>query len=284
MSPDAWEQGGQYFPGADGRQFYRVAGAGEPLLLLHGFPTCSWDFHKVWPVLAQRYYLITLDKLGFGYSDKPAEADYRIEAHLQRLWDLLRHLGLTQVSLLAHDVGNTIAQAWLARQLEGKAPVLLTRVCLLNGGLFPETHHMRPLQRLLLSPVGRWVARFSNAQRFGQGMADVFGPATQPDAEELAHYWALMSRQQGQLLLHKHVHYIRERRQNRARWVGALQNAPVPLSLIDGVLDPVSGAHMVARFRELLPGRRVTELACGHFPQVEMPEQVLAALDQHWAE
>ena len=39
---------------------------------------------------------------------------------------------------------------------------------------------------------------------------------------------------------------------------------------------------MVARFRELLPGRLVTELACGHFPQVEMPEQVLQALTQHW--
>lgn len=284
MSPATWEQGGQYFPGEQGRQFYRVAGEGEPLLLLHGFPTSSWDFHAIWPMLSDRYRLITVDKLGFGFSDKPADGDYRIEAHLQRLWDLLLHLGLTRVSLLAHDVGNTITQAWLAHQREGKAPVLLTRVCLLNGGLFPETHRMRPLQRLLLSPLGPWVARFSHERRFGQGLAEVFGPATQPDAETLAHYWALMSRQQGQRLLHKHIHYIRERREQRARWVGALQNTSVPLSLIDGVLDPVSGAHMVARFRQLLPGRRVTELACGHFPQVEMPEQVVAALDQHWAE
>lgn len=284
MTPDAWQQGGQYFDCAGSRLFYRVAGEGEPLLLLHGFPTCSWDFHKIWPVLAQRYQVMTFDKLGFGFSDKPADADYGIEAHLQRLWALLLHLGVSRVSLLAHDVGNTIAQAWLARQLDGTAPVLLTRVCLMNGGLFPETHRMRPLQRLLLSPLGRWVGRFSNARRFGQGMAEVFGPATQPTADELAGYWALMSRQRGQRLLHKHIRYIRERRQYRERWVGALQNTPVPLSLIDGVLDPVSGAHMVSRFRELLPGRRVTELECGHFPQVEMPAQVLVALEQHWAE
>lgn len=283
MNLSEWEQAGQYFASTEGRLFYRVAGEGEPLLLLHGFPTSSWDFHKVWPTLAQRYQLITFDKLGFGFSDKPVDGDYRIDAHLQRIWALLLHLGVRQVCLLAHDVGNTITQAWLARQLEGDVPVTLTRVCLLNGGLFPETHRMRPLQRLLLSPLGKWVGRFSTARRFGGGLADVFGPATQPSAEELADYWALMSRQQGQYLLHKHIQYIRERRQQRERWVGALQNTSVPISLIDGVLDPVSGAHMVARFRELLPGRQVTELACGHFPQVEMPRQVLAALDQHWA-
>jgi len=115
-------------------------------------------------------------------------------------------------------------------------------------------------------------------------MAEVFGPNTQPTSQELSDYWTLLSRQQGQHLLHKHIQYIRERQRQRTRWVGALQHTLVPLSLIDGVLDPVSGAHMVARFRELLPGRPVTELACGHFPQVEMPEQVLQALSQHWAD
>lgn len=283
MNLTEWECGGHYFATAEGRLFYRIEGEGEPLLLLHGFPTSSWDFHKIWPDLARQYQVITCDKLGFGFSDKPADGDYGIEAHLQRIWTLLAELGLSHVMLLAHDVGNTITQAWLARQLEGPVPVSLTRVCLLNGGLFPETHRMRPLQRALLSPVGRWLARFSNAQRFGRGLAEVFAPETQPSSAELADYWALMSRQQGHHLLHKHIHYIRERRLQRERWVGALQCTPVPLSLIDGVLDPVSGAHMVARFRQLLPGRRVTELACGHFPHVEMSLQVLAALDQHWA-
>jgi len=283
MNLSAWERSGQYFASATGRIFYHREGEGEPLFLLHGFPASSWDFHKVWPELVTRYQVIACDKLGFGFSDKPADADYRVEAHLERVWALLVHLNIQQVQLLAHDVGNTIAQAWLARQLEGTAPVRLTRVCLLNGGLFPETHHMRPMQRLLLSPIGRWVGRFSNGERFGRSLAAVFGPGTQPSAGELADYWALMSRQQGHHLLHLHIQYIRERRLQRTRWVGALQNSTVPVSLIDGVLDPVSGADMVARFRELLPGRRVTELDCGHFPQLEMPLEVIAALEQHWA-
>lgn len=283
MNLREWEQGGAYLETPEGNLFYRAAGEGQALLLLHGFPTSSWDFQAIWPTLATKYRVITYDKLGFGFSDKPRDGNYAIAAHLKRTWQVLLALGVTEVQLLAHDVGNTITQAWLAAQLAGDVPVRLTRVCLLNGGLFPETHRMRPLQRVLLSPLGALVARLSSARRFGRGVAEVFGPHTQPTAAMLADYWALMSREQGQHLLHKHIQYIRERRRQRERWVGALQQTPVPVSLIDGVYDPVSGAHMVARFRELLPGRQVTELACGHFPQVEMPEQMLLALAQHWA-
>lgn len=278
----AWQQRGRYLETAQGRLFYIVAGVGEPLLLLHGFPTSSWDWHQVIDRLAQRYRVITLDKLGYGFSDKPVDGDYSIPAHLQRVQQLLVHLGVSETLLLTHDNGNSVTQEWLAQQIEGEIPVRLRRICFLNGGLFPETHRQRPLQRLLLSPLGGLLARFGTESRFGRGLADVFGPDTQPSATELADYWALISRDQGNRLLHKHINYIRERRAQRTRWVGGLINSPVEISLIDGVQDPVSGAHMVVRFRQLLPGRPVIELACGHFPQVELPDQVLAAFDELW--
>jgi len=67
-----------------------------------------------------------------------------------------------------------------------------------------------------------------------------------------------------------------ERKINRERWVGTLQNTQVPLHLIDGLLDPISGEHMVKRFEELVPNASVTKLAdTGHYPQVESPEAVL---------
>lgn len=111
MNLHEWEQGGDYLELNDGRVFFRVAGEGEPLLLLHGFPTSSWDFQAIWPTLAKRYRVITYDKLGFGFSDKPRQGDYTIGAHLQRTWAVLSALGITKVRILAHDVGNTITQA-----------------------------------------------------------------------------------------------------------------------------------------------------------------------------
>ena len=76
--------------------------------------------------------------------------------------------------------------------------------------------------------------------------------------------------------MHRLIRYIVERRENRSRWVGALQQANCPIRLIDGLDDPVSGKHMVERYRELIPRADVVELAgCGHYPQLEKPEDVL---------
>jgi pimeloyl-ACP methyl ester carboxylesterase len=47
--------------------------------------------------------------------------------------------------------------------------------------------------------------------------------------------------------------------------------------VIDGAVDPISGAHMVARYRELIPQPDTVLLeGIGHYPQTEAPDQVLA--------
>ena len=79
-------------------------------------------------------------------------------------------------------------------------------------------------------------------------------------------------------MLPKVIHYIRERSEYRERWLGALQNAGIPLCLIDGVEDPISGASIIRRWRELLPHAAVVELdGVGHYPQLEDHVRVLAA-------
>jgi pimeloyl-ACP methyl ester carboxylesterase len=77
----------------------------------------------------------------------------------------------------------------------------------------------------------------------------------------------------------KLIGYMAERRRFRDRWVGALVDAEVPIRLVNGLLDPISGAHMVARYRELVPQRDIVELPdTGHYPQVESPDAVTAAI------
>ena len=61
--------------------------------------------------------------------------------------------------------------------------------------------------------------------------------------------------------------------------MSALQTSVVPLALINGALDPVSGAHMVARFFEVVgePDYRLSLPTIGHYPQVEAPMEVIAS-------
>jgi pimeloyl-ACP methyl ester carboxylesterase len=76
--------------------------------------------------------------------------------------------------------------------------------------------------------------------------------------------------------MHRLIRYMAERVRQRQRWVGALGAAHCPLAVIDGAADPVSGAHMVARWREVVGSGYIAELpGIGHYPQVEAPEQVL---------
>lgn len=272
ISLDAWERGGTFTTLQGHRIFCRDGGdpSAPALVLIHGFPTSSWDFEALWEPLCQRYRVVTLDMLGFGLSAKP-DAPYSIHRQADLFEARLAELGITDFHVLAHDYGDTVAQELLAREKPKS-------VCFLNGGLFPETHRALLVQKLLLSPVGKLVARLTSRARFEQNMRRVFAPLRPPSAQLLEGYWSLLTRGGGTGVMARLIHYMPERVKHRERWVGALQRAQVPLTLIDGADDPVSGRHMAQRYRELVPSADVTLLeGVGHYPQVEAPQAVLDA-------
>ncbi|MBL8519282.1 MAG: alpha/beta hydrolase [Betaproteobacteria bacterium] len=279
MSVEAWHEGGRLVRIQGRRIFVRDSGGERQapvLVLIHGFPTASWDWAPVWEDLARRFRLVAMDLLGFGFSDKPAAHDYTIAGQADLVEAVLADAGVGQHHVLAHDYGDTVAQELLARDNARPAPRILS-VTLLNGGLFPETHRARLIQRLLLTPAGPLICRLFNRRAFERSMRAIFGPETPPGREELEGFWRLICEQDGQRIMHRLIRYIPERRDHRERWVGALQQARCPLALINGSADPISGAHMVARWREVVGRGTVVELpGIGHYPQVEAPQQVLA--------
>ena len=253
-----------------------IAPGRPPLLLIHGYPTASYDWHATWDALAARYSPLALDLLGYGLSDKPRGHRYSVAEQADLCQALLESEGIDCVHLLAHDYGDTVAQELLAREAEGR--IAIASACLLNGGLFPETHRARPVQKLLATPVlGAVLARAMNRGGFSRTMRGIGGrvPPSQQDLDDL---WWLLERDGGRQALARLIGYIEERRRNRPRWVGALTAARVPLRCICGALDPVSGAHMAARYRELVPDPDVVLLDdVGHYPQLEAPGRVVEA-------
>ena len=282
MELDAWQRAGRAFTYRGHEVFYRDAGDGPALLCIHGFPSASWDWHKLWPALAARFRVIAPDMLGFGLSAKPRDYAYSLRDQADLHEALLGALGIEAAHVLAHDYGDSVAQELLARQLERGDGLRLRSVCLLNGGLFPESHRARPSQKLLRSPLGPLFARLASESRFSANFAEVFGPRTQPSPAELHTVWRLNQHHDGLRVMPKLIRYIDERRQQRQRWVEALQRAVVPLRFINGPEDPVSGRHMAERYRELVPNPDVVLLeGIGHYPQLEAPEAVLAAVLEH---
>ena len=279
MTLDDWQRGGASFLFREFDVFFRDSGSGPALLLLHGFPTASWDWHRLWPDLTNRFRVVAADFLGFGFSAKPHPHPYSLFEQTDLVETLLAHLGIDRVVVLAHDYGDTVAQELLARHRErADYPLDLRAVCLLNGGLFPEAIRPRPIQKLLESPLGGLVARLLTEARFRKSFSAVFGPETQPTEAELADFWRLITHRDGVRVAPRISQYQAERRRHRDRWTDALRLTSVPLRLIDGTLDPVSGLAIAERFRAVVPGADVVLLDdVGHYPQIEAPERVLAA-------
>ena len=282
MTLDEWRAGGRTFDYRGHAVFHRDQGSGPALVCVHGFPTASFDWHRLWGRLTAAFRVIAPDMLGFGFSAKPRPYAYSILEQATLHETLLASLGVDRVVVLAHDYGDTVAQEllarFLARQAEHTPGLAIRGVCFLNGGLFPEAHRARFIQKLLASPLGPLLSRLANEASFRTSFAAIFGANTQPSAAELRDFWRLISHDDGERIGHLLIRYMDERRRHRERWVGALTNATVPLRLIDGADDPVSGRHMADRYREVVPAPDVVVLdGIGHYPQIEDPDGVWRA-------
>lgn len=281
MKPDQWRQAGNTLELSGFRIFCRDSESTLPtLLLLHGYPTSSWDWAPIWDGLQQRFRLVAFDFPGFGFSSRPPRHRYSIMEQADVAEALLQKLNIRDCHLLAHDYGDTVGQELLARQADpGHEIPVIHSACMLNGGLFPEAHRPRLIQTLLRTPLGALLVRIYDEQKFGRSFSAVFGPQTQPTPNELADFWHVVAGNGGQRVLHRLLHYIPERRTHRERWVGTLSGTDIPIRFICGLVDPVSGAHMAARYREVVDDPDIVELLhIGHYPQVEAPDSVLAAI------
>lgn len=150
-----WKEQGQFETINDQQIFTRQGGdKNSPvLLLIHGYPSASWDWEGMWKALTECYYVITLDMLGFGLSAKPKNARYLITEQADIFHSYLKKLNISHYHILAHDYGDTVAQEMLARQVTVNDSADQDRpridsVCFLNGGLFPETHKPLLIQKL----------------------------------------------------------------------------------------------------------------------------------------
>jgi pimeloyl-ACP methyl ester carboxylesterase len=278
MNLREWQESGKFFDYKNYPIFYRLSkSSDEILLLLHGFPTSSHDYHKIWDALAEKFSPLAFDMIGYGFSAKPFDFDYTTFNQADVLQALLEHLKIEKIHILAHDYGNTITLELLARARENRLNFTIETICFLNGALFPETHRPILAQKILASPIGFLFGRFISDAKFKQSLASIFGKKTQPTTEELDEFLQVFKSGGGRRIAHKLIRYMTERRTNRARWVVALEKMSQPFLFINGSADLVSGKHLVERFRQIVPHQtNIVELEnIGHFPHFEAPETVL---------
>ena len=257
----SWLASGEIFDYLGFDIFYRVEGSGPPLLLIHGYPFNSYDWAPMWPTLSQRFTVIAPDMMGMGFSAKPVAYEYSVTDHADMHEALLAHLGIRNAHILAHDIGDSVGQELLARHEFGEqsyGPLRVDSITWLNGGMFIEAYTPRVAQKLMSqTPMGDLLSHIQGSplsrRLLEPTLREMFGPNTKPTRHMMEVFNQILDYNDGRRVLHKVGRFINDRYTHRNRWVRAMRQTAVPMRLIDGPIDPNSGAHMARRYAEVIP-------------------------------
>ena len=263
----------------EGRLHYVDEGSGgEPIVLVHGTPTWSFEYRHLIAGLRPGHRVIALDHLGFGLSERPADASYTPEAHAARFRAFVDGLGLSRFTLVVHDFGGPIA---LPVALDD--PGRVSRLVVLNSWMWsfdgdPTMREMAKRARMVSGGFGRFMYRRLNAS-LRLVTPSAYGDrrkltraihrqylAAFPDADSRERVlWAL-----ARALLGLSAFYD-------GLWRRRDRLAAIPALIVWGLKDNAFRPNQLARWREALPHATAVELPdAGHWPHEEEPARVLS--------
>ena len=271
---------GRFVEVDDLRLHYLEAGpsSGDPVVLLHGWPTSSFLWRRVMPGIAEHRRVIALDLPGFGRSDKPLDASYSFRFHERALTRFFDSLGVHKIGLGIHDLGGPVGLYWAAQN-----PDRLERLAVLNTLVYPQmswavvafvTLCKLPLAReVLSSPWGLKRSLYFGVADPKRLAEDAVRGTQEPFGDKNARKALLKA---GGSLHPKGFEEI-------AQWIPSVD---VPVRLLYGARDRILPdiARTMARLQRDLPQAELTVLEdCGHFLQEERPEEIGEILGEFFA-
>jgi haloalkane dehalogenase len=262
----------------DGHRIHYIdEGDGTPILFAHGTPEWSFGWRDLVKGLRGQYRCIAPDMLGFGLSDKPADADYSVRAHARRLEQLIGQLGLKNFHIVANDFGLAIALHYAI-----KHPENVQKISFFNGWMWPldtDPHYARPA-RWMQSLLGRLLyLRFNFPVKVV--MPAAFGDKRKLTPEIHRHYKQALPTPDTRRaayafsgeLLHANTFWAE-------CWQQVSKLADKPGLIFWGMKDTFVPAYELEKWQKALPNAQVIRFEnAGHFAQEEEPERMVEALD-----
>lgn len=231
------------------------AGAGEPLIYLHGASGSAWlPFLQT---LSQNFDVIAPEHPGFGESDTPDWLD-TIHDLAYFYLDLLDQLDLAGVHLVGNSLGG-----WIAAELAVRSTRRLASLTL-AGSAGLAVPGARQIDAFLCSDEQRLRDFFYDQNRAKEMIARVL----HPDLEDIA----LKNRTTTAKLSWQ----PRSHDPHLAKW---LHRIDVPTLLLWGDTDRAFPKEHALAYQRAIPGAKLVIIPkCGHVPQIEQPDAFVAAL------
>ena len=260
---------------AGGARLYTYAagtsGGGEPVVLLHGFPTSSHLWARVASCLPAGHRVVLVDLLGYGRSDRPRGRPLTLRGHAERVVELLDALGVNYACVVGHDLGAGVAQQLAVRWPQRVARLGLVsavaydewpvRELRLARAMLPLTRHLPPtfLLSLLRKELLRGYAEPGPGARAVERFVRPFATADGRDAL-VEHLLALDASETVAL-------------------APRLKELVMPTAVVAGAHDPFLPPAVAERLAGDIPGATLDVLPDGrHFLPEEQPRAVADAI------
>jgi pimeloyl-ACP methyl ester carboxylesterase len=261
------------------RVFYRAAGSGPVLVLVHGITSTSATWAKVLPYLAERFTVIAPDLLGHGESAKP-RGDYSLGAYASGIRDLLIALGHERATFVGHSLGGGVAM-----QLAYQFPEHCERLILVSsGGLGRD---ITPLLRAASLPGSELVLpllvneRVLGAGRVMGRLLSRVGLRVHTDVGEVLRGHASLSDGEARAAFLHTLRTIVDPWGQRVDASDRLYLAKaIPFLLVWGERDPIIPVEHARAAHRLVPGSRLEIFPdAGHFPHLDDPLRFVRLLN-----
>lgn len=244
MTAQNWKEKGNFVT-IDDKKIFVIDEGDKPgtLVILHGYPTSSYDYYRVIPELSHYFRIIIHDHLGFGFSDKPDSLTYSLIDQADIALKLWSKLGLKSVTILAHDYGTSIAKEILARKNHNLIPLRINKMYLCSSSMRLEHLHLRNVDKLLKDrKLGKYISRLTSygyrkiKRKFKK---ENINYQLQKDYD-IKDMWNQMDSTEGQKEVHFLSNFINERYTFWHRWTNALKETQVPVKIFWEKTDPVA--------------------------------------------
>jgi len=264
----------------------------ETIILIHGFPTSSFDYQRSIGLLSAHYRVVTFDHLGFGFSEKPvSNYTYSLVDQAEQALNLWRIMGIESVAaIVSHDMGDSVLTEILSRYERKLLPDyfdnFFNKIVFTNGGMKYDLINFRLSQSVLMSRVGPYLTSLGSIQELA-GVMDGFS------VKQLGSIWSskyndfdqkqedikkiqMINRyKNGNLLTHLTIGYLHDRSRFEMRWMKSLENLnSIQTFLLWGNEDAVAPMSIPLALKENIKDTLVEfrTMETGHFPMLEDPE------------
>ena len=281
ITSDNWKERGKFYTISNKQIFVIDEGEyAETIVILHGYPTSSYDYSRVLPELTKHFRVVIHDHLGFGFSDKVFDYYFTSVDQADYILEFCKQLGLKNITFLGHDYGTAIVQEILARKNANVLGLQIKEFIYCNGNLPINHSNFLDTKDSLKSEFSKKIiTMLASFGVYKKTMKEIFFDNANITDEELKQMWLQLEYNHGRKVINFIYNYLRERKIFWNRWSLAIQETTVPIRIIWGKKDPLVDEIIPLNLANKVQANNIHWINdAGHFPMLEKPKEFISAV------